>query len=324
MRRRVCLPLLAACVAALPLGAAAQQPRIPVVGFLGISNPQTAAPWLAQWHEGLRDGGFVEGRNLTVEYRWAESDRTRVPGLVTDLVGRRIDIFVTPDPGAAVTAKQAATSVPIVFVHVADPVGLGLVASLSRPGGNVTGIANFEGLAAKQLQLLRGLVPAARRIGYLVDHKSSFWRGELESVIDAGKTLGVDVILLTAMQPEEIEPALDAAKRTGIGAVLVQNPSTLFFSQRKRVQELLARYALPATCPPTMAPAQGCLMRYSSTNDVQLAGGYVARILKGAKPADLPVMQPTKFALDINLRTAKALGLSVPPALLAAADEVIE
>lgn len=325
MRRRDLLPLLAALVAVRPPLAGAQQPRMPVVGFLGVSNPERAAPWLARWHKGLGQAGFVEGRNLAVEYRWADSDRGRVPGLVADLVGRRVDVFVTPDPGAAVAAKKATATIPIVFVHVADPVALGLVESHNRPGGNVTGIVSAEGLPAKKLQLLRELVPAATRLGYLVDHKTSFWRGELERIVDAGKALGIEVALLTATNSEEIEPALASAKQTGIGAVLVQRPSTLFFAQRKRVIELLARYALPATCPPESSPAQGCLIGYEQTDTEEyLAGILAGRILAGAKPADLPVMESTKFRLVINLKTANALGLSVPPALLAGADEVIE
>ena len=324
MRRRDLLPLLGALAAAWPLAAGAQQQRIPVVGFLGISNPVTAAPWLAQLHDGLGEAGFVEGRTLAVEYRWAESDRSRVPALVADLVERRVDVFVTPDPGAAIAAKKATTTIPIVFVTVGDPVGLGLVERLNRPGGNLTGIADFEGLPGKKLQLLQELVPSVTRIGYLVDHKISFWPGELERVVDAGKTLGIEVILLTADKTEEIEPALATAKRMGIGGILVQFPSTLFFSERKRIVELLARYTLPATCPPQSSPAEGCLMNYTSTGTVYLAGTHVARILNGAKPAELPVMQPTNFALTINLKTATALGLTVPPALLARADQVIE
>ena len=167
------------------------------------------------------------------------------------------------------------------------------------------------------MQLLHELVPAATRIGYLVDHKTSFWPGELDRVVDAGKTLGIDVTVLTATKTEEIEPALAAAKQTGIGAILVQSPSTFFFSERKRIQELLAHHTLPATCPPQESPAQGCLMHYVPTNEVQLAGNQVARVLNGAKPAELPVMQPTKFVLVINLKTAKTLGLTVPQSLLA-------
>ena len=322
MRRRYHLPLLAAFVALWPLAAGAQQPKPPVVGFLGISNPQTAAGWLAQWHEGLRATGFVEGRNLTVKYHWAEGDRRRVPALVADLIGR-VDVFATPDPGAVIAAKQASTTIPIVFCITQDAVGLGFVASLSRPGGNVTGIAG-EGLAEKKLQMLHELVPAAARVGYLVDHKASLWPGELERVADGGKTVGVEVILLTADQPADIETAVAAGRRTGIGAVLVQDPSTLFFTERERVLELLARHALPSTCPPSSSPTQGCLMNYIATDTVYLAGTQVGRILNGAKPAELPVVQPTGFELSINLKTAKAIGLTLPPALLARADKVIE
>jgi len=196
--------MVAALVAVWPFAAGAQQPKIPVVGFLGISNPERAAPWLERWHKGLSEAGFVEGRNLAVEYRWAESDRSRVPGLVADLIDRRVDVFVSPDPGAATAAKQATTTIPVVFVHVADPVAMGLVQSRNRPGGNVTGIANFEEIIAKKLQLLQEVAPAATRMGYLVDHKTSFWPGDLERVVDAGKKLGIEVVLLTAENAEEI------------------------------------------------------------------------------------------------------------------------
>ena len=164
MRRRNLLRLIVAVAAAIwPLMAAAQQPRNPVVGFLGISNPERTAPWLERWHKGLSEAGFIEGRNLAVEYRWAESDRSRVPALVADLIDRAVDVFVSPEPGAATAAKQATTTIPVVFVHVADPVAMGLVQSRNRPGGNVTGIANFEEIIPKRLQLLQELAPAARR-----------------------------------------------------------------------------------------------------------------------------------------------------------------
>ena len=326
MRPRQLLPFVFAVAASLWLaGAGAQQKRSPVVGFLGISNPERAAAWLADWHRGLSKEGFVEGRNLAVEYRWAESDRSRVPALVADLIGRRVDVFATPDPGAATIAKKSTTLVPVVFVHVADPVAMGLVESHNRPGGNVTGVANFEGLAGKKLEVLRDLVPAATRIGYLVDHKSSFWPGELEGVVQAGKTLGLEVVLLPAEQPHEIEPALEAAKGMGLGAILIQQPSTLFFAQRERIQQLLARHALPATCPPNLGPSEGCLVDLvTAGEETYLAGILVGRILKGAKPVDLPVMRPTKFEMSINRKTAKTLGLTVPPLILARADEVIE
>ena len=325
MRPRQLLTFVFAVASSLwPVGAGAQQQRSPVVGFLGISNPERAAGWLADWHRGLSKEGFVEGRNLAVEYRWADSDRSRVPALVADLIGRRVDAFATPDPGAATTAKRSTTIIPIVFVHVADPVAMGLVESHSRPGGNVTGVANFEGLAGKKLEVLRDLVPAATRIGYLVDHKSSFWPGELEDVVQAGKTLGLEVVLLPAEQPHEIEPALAAAKGMGLGAILVQSPSTLFFSQRERIQQLLVRDALPATCPPVLTPSEGCLVDLWATDETYLAGVLVGRILKGAKPVDLPVMRPTKFEMSINTKTAKTLGLTIPPAILARADQVIE
>src|ERR1051325_1963824 len=198
MKNRNSLSLISLLVTASAFAAGAQQPKIPVVGFLGISNPERAAPWLERWHKGLSESGFIEGRNFTVEYRWAESDRSRVPALVADLIGRRVDVFVSPDPSAAMAAKHMRTTIPVVFVHVADPVAMGLVPSRNRPGGYVTGVANFEELIPKKLQLLQEHFPAATRMGYLVDHKTSFWTGELEQVVEVGKKLGIEVVLLTA------------------------------------------------------------------------------------------------------------------------------
>jgi putative ABC transport system substrate-binding protein len=324
MRRRQLFPFAFAASLFWLVGAAAQQQRSPVVGFLGISNPERAAPWLAEWRRGLSKEGFVEGRNLAVEYRWADSDRGRVPALVADLIRRRVDAFATPDPGAATIAKRTTTIIPIVFVHVADPVAMGLVESHNWPGGNVTGVANFEGLAGKKLEALRDLVPGATRIGYLVDHKSSFWPGELEGVVQAGKSLGLEIVLLPAEQAHEIEPALAAAKGMGLGAILIQQPSTLFFAERARIQQLLARHAIPATCPPVLTPSEGCLVDLWATDETYLAGLLLGRILKGAKPADLPVMRPTTFQMSINTKTAKTLGLTISPAILARADQVIE
>jgi putative ABC transport system substrate-binding protein len=325
MRSRQLLALVVAVASSiLPLGAGAQQQRSPVVGFLGVSDPERAAGWLADWRQGLSKEGFVEGRNFAVEYRWAYSDRSRVPALVADLIGHRVDTFATPDPGAATVAKRSTTIIPIVFAHVADPVAMGLVESYSRPGGNVTGVANFEGLAGKKLEALRDLVPAAPRMGYLVDHKSSLWPGELEGVLEAAKTLGLEVVLLPAEQSHEIEPALAAAKSVGLGAILVQSPSTLFFAERERIQQLLVRNALPATCPPGLSPNEGCLVDLTPEEETYLAGVLVGRVLKGAKPADLPVMRPTKFQMLLNGKTAKTLGLTIPPAILVRADHVIE
>lgn len=329
MRRRDLIPLLGAALAARPLALRAQQPKMPVVGFLSSSDPERDEPYLAAWRKSLAEAGFVEGRTLAVEYRMVQSDPGRFPALAADLVARRVDVIMTTSNPAAAAAKAATTTIPIVFGGVVDPVGRGLVKSLNRPGGNVTGIAgSFEGLVEKRLQLLHELVPAAARIAYLTEvepkNMTTAARSALEAIVAAGKTLGVEVVVLTAVSIEEIEPAFAAAKRAGVGAVVVA-PGPFFYAQQKRLVELLVRYGLPGARHYDFAAHGGLLSYGPDLADIGYQGGiYVGRILKGAKPADLPVMQPTKFTLVINLKTAQALGLSVPPALLARADEVIE
>ena len=326
MRRRDLLTLFGAVLGNPPLWVRAQQPSIPVVGLLGPSTPARSGAALAAWRKALGVAGFVDGRTLKVEYRWAENDLSRLPGLAADLVDRRVDAIWSPTLEAALAAQKATASIPIVFSYVVDPLGAGLVQDLARPGGNVTGVGSFEeGLAAKRLQLLHELVPAATRIGYLAADKDvSPRRGELQLLAAAGETLGIEVIFLTATTPEEIEPTLAASKRMGIGAVVIQ-AHPIFNAEQKRLVELCARYALPAARLGLFA-AEGGLMSYTPDREdiAYLAGAYVARILKGEKPAELPVAQSGKQTLAINLKTARALGLAVPPALLARADEVIE
>jgi putative tryptophan/tyrosine transport system substrate-binding protein len=322
MRRRDLLALLAAAAAARPFGACAQERQTPVVGILAPGSPERLAPLFASFHKAMAEAGFVEGYTLKVEYRFAGSDPDRFPALAADLVSRRVDaIWTGPDLGA-LAARKATAAIPIVFSYVPqDPVELGLVESVNRPGGNITGIGTFAGrtILEKRLQMLHEMVPAAARIGFLAVSDAEV--GELAA---AAKTLGVEVMPLKASEPEDIEPALAAGKQTGIGAVLVQ-AHAFFYAEQKRLVELLARYALPASRVADFA-AMGGLMSYGPDQEdvAYRAGTYVARILKGARPADLPVIQPTKFKLVINLKTAKALGLTVPLSLLAAADEVIE
>jgi putative ABC transport system substrate-binding protein len=326
MTRRDLLTLFGAALGNWPLAVRAQQPSIPVVGFLGPSTPMRNGVPLAAWRKALGEAGFIEGRTLNVEYRWAGTDLSRLPVLAAELVERRVDAIWSPTLQAALTAKKATASIPIVFSYVVDPVGAGLVQDLARPGGNVTGVGSFEeGLAAKRLQLLHELVPAATRIGYLAaDKDASPRRGELQRLAAAGETLGVEVIFLTATTPEEIEPTLVAGKEMGIGAVVIQ-AHPIFNAEQKRLVELCARYALPAARLGLFA-AEGGLMSYTPDREdiAYLAGAYVARILKGDKPAELPVTQSSKQSLVINLKTAKALGLTVPQSILARANEVIE
>ena len=325
MNRRYLLAMLAAVLASGPLPADAQQPRSPVVGFVGYSNPERAAAWLAALHKGMADGGFVEKRTVTVEYRWADSDWSRVPGLVDDLLDRGVDVFVAPGGDAVVAAKKRTLTIPIVFAGHPDPVGAGYVESFKRRGDNVTRIAaSYDEIPEKRLQLLHELVPGANRIGYLV-YRDASNRQTLAAAMarlkPAATTLGVELVLLTVAKPEEIEPALADAKRPGIGAIYV-GAHAFFFAQQKLVAELLARYALPAAGWGDFAAYGGLIAYAQNLQDIPyLAGTYVARILKGANPAELPVIQSDKHRLVINLKAAKALGLSVPQALLAGANE---
>jgi putative ABC transport system substrate-binding protein len=326
MRRRDVLALIGAALGNSPLAARGQQPGIPVVGVLSPNTLARNDAPLAAWRKALGEAGFVEGRTLNVEYRSAGTDLSRLPALAAELVERRVDAIWSPTLQAALAAKKATASIPVVFSYVVDPVGAGLVADLAGPGGNVTGVGSFEeGLAAKRLQLLHELVPAATRIGYLAaDKDAPPRRGELQRLAAAGETLGVEVVFLTATTPEEIEPTLVAGKEMGIGAVVIQ-AHPVFGAEQKRLVELCARYALPAARLGLFA-AEGGLISYTPDREdiAYLAGVYVARILKGEKPAELPVTRSSKQRLVINLKTAKALGLTVPQTLLARADEVIE
>ncbi len=298
---------------------------MPVVGFLSTGAPGIAGRYLTAWRKGLAEAGFVEGRNLMVEYRWAEGRYDRAPALAADLVGRKADVINTTSAAAALAAKAATSTIPIIFSGLADPLALGLVQSLSRPGGNLTGIAlSFESLAEKRLQLLHELVPAAR-IGFLINPEGRNAAQLGERIRAAALALGVDVTTLTASRPDEFEPAFATGRQRGVSAILIGDDA-FFNVERQRLLDLAVRYAVPAMYFQRYFAVEGGLISYSTSFDdmAYQAGSYIGRILKGAKPADLPVMQPTKFELVINLKTATALGLTVPPALLARADEVIE
>ena len=328
MRRRDLLLALGGTAVLLPFGAAAQQ-RVPVVGCLFIANAVRSVWWLDAWRKGLAESGFVAGRNLEVDYRYAQGDLTRLPGFAADLVARRVAVIVTTTGPAVAAAKQATTTIPIVFNYIDDPVGSGLVKSFSRPGGNITGIANTNHgeMAAKRLQLLREAVPAASRVGYLVvEQEATARHREMEAVTAAGKELGVEVVPLKVGSLEEIDLAFAAAKQHRVGAVLVQSPSTLFYAEQKRVLAAAARQGMPVASDLAGFAANGGLMGYGFTvAEVPfLTGIVVARILKGEDPAELPVQRPITTRLELNLKAARALGLTIPPGLLARADEVIE
>ena len=303
----------------------AQQPAMPVVGFLRSTSP-TDAPHLAiAFRDGLKETGFVERQNVAIEYRYAEGRNDRLPALVADLIDRRVAVIVGNNP-AAFAAKTATSTVPIVFAYGGDPVKDGLVASLNRPGGNVTGVVFIQGaLGAKRLELLRQIVPKATTIAVLVNPNNPEAVSERSDVQAAALAIGQQLLVLDVSSDHDIEPAFATFVQRGAGALFV-GAGAFFFSNRERIVELAAHHALPAIYAQREPIVAGGLMSYGSslTDAYRQAGIYAGRILKGEKPADLPVMRSTKFEFVINLKTAKALGLTVPRSLLVAADDVIE
>jgi len=306
---------------------AAQQPAMPVIGYLSAHLPGPSAPLTGAFRQGLKDSGYVEGENVTIIYRWAEGQWDRLPALATELLHQRVAVIAAFGNSAALAAKAATTAIPIVFSSGEDPVRLGLVASLAQPGGNVTGINTFATeLAAKRLELLREMVPAATRVAVLVSPSNTVTSEPTVRDMSAGvRAMGLQVQVLNADTSREIEAAFARLARERSDALFVaSNP--FFHSRRVQIVQLAARHAIPTTYAQRDFPEIGGLMSYgaSVTDAYRQVAVYTARILKGTKPADLPVVQSTKIELVINLPTARALGLEVPPTLLAAADEVIE
>ena len=322
--RRELLAALGGAAAAWPLAARAQQ-TMPVVGLIDAGTAAERAYVLTAFRRGLAEAGYVEGQNMAIEYRWAEGRYDRLPELAADLVRRRVSVIATPGTTvAALAAKAATTTIPIVFGAGSDPVGLGLVASLSRPGGNATGVNFFSiELVSKRMQLLRELVPSAKRIAVLVNPIDRSNDPALRDVESAA--IGQQVLAFEASTVREIDAAFDRLEREKIDALFVSG-NTFFNIRRVQLAVLAARYAVPATYSQSGFVEAGGLMSYGTDlpDTFRQVGLYAARILKGAQPADLPVMQATKFVLAINLNTAQALRLDVPPTLLARADEVIE
>ena len=326
MRRRNFIALVGGAAAAWPLAAAAQQ-AMPVIGFLNPTSPDLNADRLRGFHRGLKETGFVEGDNLTIVYRWADNQPDRLPELAADLVRRRVAVIVATTGRAPLAAKAATTTIPVVFMVPEDPVRLGLVTSLARPGGNVTGI-NFFNLevTAKRLELLRELVPAATRIAVLVNPTNA--AGAETTVRDAevaARAMGLQIHVLNASTGREIDAAFATIGRERPDALFVAGDG-FFATRRVQLATLAARYVVPTTSSSREFAEAGGLMSYGSNiaDAWRQAGVYAGRILKGAKPADLPVVQSTKFDLVINAQTARMLGVTVSPSLLARADEVIE
>jgi putative ABC transport system substrate-binding protein len=327
MRRREFISLLGGAAATWPMPARAQQPAKPVIGFLNPSSPDTYADRLRAFRQGLKEAGYVDGENVAIEYRWAEGQYNRLPTLAADLVRRQVAVIVAT--GGTVTplaAKAATTSIPTVFIVPGDPVKLGLVASLARPDNNLTGINVFNlELTAKRLELLRQLVPWAARVGVLVNPANASTESTLRDVEAAARTMGLQIQIRNASTSLEINAAFAGFGRERPDVLFVGG-DPFFNSRRVQFATLTAHYSLPTAFTSREYAEAGGLMSYgaSFTESFRQAGAYVGRILKGAKPADLPVVQPTKFELVINAEIARMLGLTVPPTLLATADEVIE
>jgi putative ABC transport system substrate-binding protein len=326
VKRREFITLLGgAAAAAWPLAARAQQPATPVIGLLDQRSPDALADRLRGFRQGLKDAGFVEGQNAAIEYRWAENQVDRLPQLAADLVRRQVAVIVAPAGLApALAAKAATKTIPIVFVIADDPVKLGLVASLARPGGNLTGINFLSGeLTAKRLELLRELMPSATRVAVLVNPANA--ENPEREVEAAARSIGLQIQTLNASTIREINAAFATFVRDRPDAVFV-GLDPFFNSRRIQLVQLAARYAIPASYPARDFAEAGGLMSYGAdiADAWRQAGSYAGRILKGAKAADLPVVQSSKFELVFNVQTATMLGLTVPDKLLVAADEVIE
>ena len=328
MKRREFIVGLGGAAATWPVAARAQQQAMPVIGFLDARAPDALADRMRGFHQGLKDAGFVERENVAIEYRWAENRMDRLPELAADLVRRQVSAIVTPGGlGAALAAKAATTTIPIVFVVADDPVRLGLVTSLARPTGNLTGINFFSGeLTAKRLELLRELVPATTRVAVLVNPANT---ANAETTSSEAKTAiratGLQIKIFNASTSREINEAFATLVRDRPDAVLV-GLDPFFNSRRIQLVQLATRYAVPASYPVRDFAEAGGLMSYGANiaDAWRQVGVYSGRILKGAKPSELPVVQSSKFELVINAETARMLGLEVPPTLLARADEVIE
>jgi ABC-type uncharacterized transport system substrate-binding protein len=327
MQRREFITLLGGAAATWPLSANAQQPVMPVVGFLSFGAPGPFASNVTGLRRGLKEAGFIEGQNVAIEYRWAEGQPDRLPALAAELVRHQVAVIVASGSSApALAAKAATTTIPIVFTSGGDPVRDGLVASLNRPGGNVTGVfVLLTAVEGKRLGLLHEMVPNAKLIAVLLGPANRAFATQLKDINEAARALGQQLQILQASNEQEINAAFAAAAQSHAGAILVGG-DVLYYTRRDQVVALAARYAIPAIFHLREMSEAGGLMSYGTdlAAAYRLAGSYAGQILKGAKPADLPVQQSTKFEFVINMKTAKALGVKPSSNLLSVADEVIE
>jgi putative tryptophan/tyrosine transport system substrate-binding protein len=325
MNRREFITLLGGAVAAWPLGASAQQPEIPVVGFLNGGSPDGYAPMVAAFHQGLKDTGYVEAQSVRIEHRWADGQYDRLPAMAVDLVHHQVAVIVTNSPGM-LAAKAATTTIPIVFTTSGDPVELGFVASLARPGRNITGVTqlNVE-VAPKRLELMHELVPTATIMAVLLNPTYPSAETQSRGMQAAARTLGLQLHILRASNERDIDDAFATLAQLRAGAFVISS-DPFFNSRAEQFAALALRHSVPTIFQYREFAAAGGLMSYGGSiiDSYRQAGVYTGRILKGEKPADLPVQQSTKVELIINLKTAKALGLTVPITLLGRADEVIE
>jgi putative tryptophan/tyrosine transport system substrate-binding protein len=313
--------------AAWPVVARAQQAKVPVIGFLNSQSAMTGGGYVISFRRGLMDAGYIEGQNVGVVYRWAEEHLGRLPALVDDLISRNVAVIVSLDTAAALAAKAATTTIPLVFHTGADPVEIGLVSGLSRPSGNITGISDLNvAVSGKRLEMLREVLPAAKSLGYLVNPANgAYATAETREMQAAAHTLGVQLLILNASDVSAFETAFMALARESVRGLVIGGDAS-FFTHYQQLVDVAARFAMPAMFRHPEAVEAGGLMSYATDllDSMRQASAYVGRILKGEKPADLPVQQVTKMQLTINMKTAKALGLTIPLTILGRADKVIE
>jgi putative ABC transport system substrate-binding protein len=326
VKRRAFITLLGGAAAAWPLAARAQQPPMPVIGFLGSASPDGYEPMVAAFRQGLNEAGFVEGRNVAIEYRWAEDQYDRLSALAADLVRRQVTVIVASGNAAALAAKAATSTISILFQLASDPVELGLVASLNRPGGNITGMTslNLE-IGPKKLELMHELAPNAALMGMLVNPNNPDAQIQSRDAQAAARKLGVELHIVHARTERDFDAVFATLVKLRAGALVI-GPDSFFTIQSRQLGALALRHAVPAVSPYREFAVAGGLMSYGTdiVDAHRQVGAYAGRILKGAKPADLPVEQAVKLDLVINTKTAKALGLQIPDRLLALVDEVIE